>query len=873
SWTLPSDGSYTIKSRATDMAGNVETPGAGVSVTVDKTPPVTTATPPGGNYSSSQSVTLTASETATIYYTTDGTSPTTASSKYSVPIYIATNTTLKFFAVDSAGNIESIKTEIYNLDVTPPVTTSSPAGGLYNAPQTVTLTASEAGTTYYSIDGSTPSEIYTAPVSITTTTTLKFYSIDQNSNKESVKTEVYTIDSIAPTGSVTVNNDAVYTNILAVNLTLSAFDTGSGVTKMIFSTDGLSWKGWEDYAESKSFRLNSGDGTKTIYVQFMDAAGNISSAYSDSITLDTVPPSVNITSPSSGFANDNTPLLNYTVSDGTVTVKVDGNKVSKVSEDSLDALTEGSHTVRVESIDLAGNTEYAEVTFTVDTIPPTVSIDTVTSPTNINSQTISGARESGATIAVTSTTATAGTVSYPSSTAWSCAITDLVEGANGITVTATDAATNSAAANASITYDSIPPTVTISSPATGITNNSTPTLTYTVSDGTVVVKVDGVIVSKVSGNNLDTLSDGSHTVRVEATDLAGNTGFAEVTFTVDTLVTAIIIDPVSTPTKINSQTITGTVEAGSTVSVATDTNASDGAAAVTGTTWSYTITGLMEGVNNVTVTATDTVGNIATSTSSITLDTIPPTVTISSPATGITNNKTPTLTFSVSDGTTVVKVDGIIVNKVSGNNLDSLTDGPHTVRVEATDLAGNTGSAEVSFTVDTTAPGPGPGVTPTISLDSAVAISGQTYYSYSKIVASWTSLSDTTAGLKEYRVAIGTTSGGTDILNWTSTGTTASYTSGEISSDQFGKTLYLSVEAVDNLGNESTISPTAFVYTPADINSKSGQGDGRVDGFDLGRLGIAFGSSTGGEADINRDGRVDGNDLIVLGTNFGKVKQ
>jgi hypothetical protein len=53
-----------------------------------------------------------------------------------------------------------------------------------------------------------------------------------------------------------------------------------------------------------------------------------------------------------------------------------------------------------------------------------------------------------------------------------------------------------------------------------------------VSDGTVTVKVDGIIVSKVSGNRLATLPNGSHTVRVEARDAAGNTGFAEVTFTV-----------------------------------------------------------------------------------------------------------------------------------------------------------------------------------------------------------------------------------------------------------------------------------------------------------------------------------------------------
>ncbi len=42
SWPLPADGSHTIRSRATDSANNVEIPGTGVTVTVDKTPPLLT---------------------------------------------------------------------------------------------------------------------------------------------------------------------------------------------------------------------------------------------------------------------------------------------------------------------------------------------------------------------------------------------------------------------------------------------------------------------------------------------------------------------------------------------------------------------------------------------------------------------------------------------------------------------------------------------------------------------------------------------------------------------------------------------------------------------------------------------------------------
>ncbi len=78
---------------------------------------ITTASPAGGVYASAQNVTLHAYEpasiTATIYYTTDGTTPTTSSAVYSGAIHITATTTLKFFAVDTAGNVEPVRTKNY----------------------------------------------------------------------------------------------------------------------------------------------------------------------------------------------------------------------------------------------------------------------------------------------------------------------------------------------------------------------------------------------------------------------------------------------------------------------------------------------------------------------------------------------------------------------------------------------------------------------------------------------------------------------------------------------------------------------------------------------------------------------------------------
>ena len=62
---------------------------------------------------------------------------------------------------------------------------------------------------------------------------------------------------------------------------LSAADAISGVAKMSFSNDGISWSPWETYAISKTCTLPAGDGLKTVYFRVKDNAGNIADTVSD----------------------------------------------------------------------------------------------------------------------------------------------------------------------------------------------------------------------------------------------------------------------------------------------------------------------------------------------------------------------------------------------------------------------------------------------------------------------------------------------------------------------------------------------------------------------------------------------------------------
>lgn len=97
----------------------------------DLKPATTTASRTGGTYDTPQTVALTANEPATVYYTLDGTTPTTASQMYDTPLSISATTTLRYFSVDSVGHIETVKSETYV--ILPQATISGSPAGLTNA--------------------------------------------------------------------------------------------------------------------------------------------------------------------------------------------------------------------------------------------------------------------------------------------------------------------------------------------------------------------------------------------------------------------------------------------------------------------------------------------------------------------------------------------------------------------------------------------------------------------------------------------------------------------------------------------------------------------------------------------------------------------
>jgi hypothetical protein len=113
----------------------------------------------------------------------------------------------------------------------------------------------------------------------------------QNNNGGSGSYTLYR-DTAAPSGTITVNSGAAYTSSTAVTLNLSAANPTAGdpVLDMRFSNDGTTYGAWQPYAVSAPYTLPSGDGTKTVFVEFRNGAGAVSAAASHAITLDTTAP-------------------------------------------------------------------------------------------------------------------------------------------------------------------------------------------------------------------------------------------------------------------------------------------------------------------------------------------------------------------------------------------------------------------------------------------------------------------------------------------------------------------------------------------------------------------------------------------------------
>ncbi|TRO14970.1 DUF4347 domain-containing protein, partial [Ectopseudomonas mendocina] len=283
-------------------------------------------------------------------------------------------------------------------------------------------------------------------------------------------------------------------------------------------------------------------------------------------------------------------------------------------------------------------------TYAIDTNAPTAPVVTSPALTNAPAPMLSGTAEAGSTVTVTIGGATYTTVA--SGGAWSLDLTTATpaagslalntNGANPVSVTATDAAGNvSSAGSQTLVIDTTAPTTpAVTSPA--LTNALAPVLSGTAEAGsTVTVTIGGATYTIVASGGAWSLdlatatpaagslaldTNGANPVSVTATDTAGNVSSTTTqTLVIDT--TAPSVPTLTSPALTNAPApmLSGTAEAGSTVTVtiggATYTIVASGGAwnldLATATPAAGSLALNTNGANPVSVTATDTAGNVS----------------------------------------------------------------------------------------------------------------------------------------------------------------------------------------------------------------------------------------------------------------------
>ena len=695
--------------------------------------------------------------------------------------------------------------------------------------------------------------------------------------------DTFIINSGAPTSSLTVT----------LNSDVSKEEDS---LEMRFRNDGYSWSDWEAYSSSKTWTLPIGDGNKTVYAEYRDEGHHVVSMQNN-ITLDTGAPvgpgfyvwgtgtetgQIHDYINSTGctlFMNvagaDRMRFSNTSVSNSTVAWDAAASTVP-YSENYSWTLSsgDGSKTVYSQFLDAADNASYYTYTITLDETAPSVSLFQINSGdeyanaigttltynyTELNAVWAQYRNDGGSWSTAESISGGSETKSWTlkSETGTRTAYARLMDIAGNFSLTYSDDIYLSTAAPAL-------PVVTAATP----TNDTTPTWSWTSVEGATQYRIQldseagnwinvGTDLSWTAGSELD---GGTHILYVQSGDIADKwSSSASFALVVDTTAPdapiSITCTQLSDDGYINSSeysswiTITVTFLPNGVLDGDTLNLYIDGAYAAEGIltssfvsigNYSFAVNPATlgsDGIKTLQANIVDQAGNTSPFSESLVfvVDTTPPVITISSPASP-TNDTTPTWNWTATDagsGITdfryILDSGGETTTEITSYTASVLSDGTHTFSVYAIDVAGNTSSWATSSIVINALP-------PTVG--SGVATSD--IWGFGARL-NWGAASDTVTPQNslEYKVVMSYTPANVDtvahaqangdtLMDWTAN--TTSYTVSNLLPN--GSNYFFNVLVRDSLGNMNiyTYAPVTTLVRPILLFGTASPHDANLEG-------------------------------------------
>ncbi|MBI4311130.1 MAG: HYR domain-containing protein, partial [Chloroflexi bacterium] len=490
--------------------------------------------------------------------------------------------------------------------------------------------------------------------------------------------------SVTKTFSVTVQDTAPPAVAVPANKTVEATGpSGAVLTFAASATDIV------DGARPMACTPASGStfavGTTVVTCSATDTRGNTGSASFSVTVRDTMAPALTVPASAVAEAAGSGGAVVTFAASGTDSVS--GAVTASCSPPSGSLFPVGTTTVTCTATDGAGNTGSASFSVTVaDTTPPVVTV-----PANI------AAEASGATgAAVAFTSSASDIVDGPLATTCTPASgSTFAIGTTAVACSATDNRGNTGSASFSVTVvDTTPPAVTV--PANFIAEATGPagaTVTFTSSASDIV---DGPLAATCTHASGSTFAIGTTAVTCSATDTRGNTASASFSVTVADTTAPVVTVPANITAEASGPT--GVAVA----FTASATDLVDGAVSVScipasGSTFAI-------GTTAVTCSATDTRGNTASASFSVTVaDTTAPVVTVPASITAEATGPAGAAVAFIASATDLV--DGAVSVSCIPASGSTFAIGTTTVACSSTDTRGNTGSASFSVTVaDTTPP-------------------------------------------------------------------------------------------------------------------------------------------------------------------------